>query len=68
MIFKRFNLSLNNKAYKTLCNLADICDTNKGRVLRNAIALLDYVEEKKSEGYRLALIKDGEIKQEIIMP
>ena len=68
MFFKRFNLSLNNKAYKALCNLADICDTDKSRVLRNAIALLDYIEEKKSEGYQLALIKDGKIKQEIIMP
>lgn len=65
---KRMNLTFNKKAYEILKKLEEDSGIGKSEILRNAVALINYIEEKKREGYGIAIIKDGEIKQEIITP
>ncbi len=65
---RRMNITFNDKCYKALEKLSVMGEVSKGEILRNAIALLDYVEERKEQGYKLTLVKDGKMKQEIVMP
>lgn len=65
---KRMNLTFNKKAYEILKKLEEDSGIGKSEILRNAVTLISYIEEKKKEGYGIAIIKDGEIKQEIIIP
>jgi metal-responsive CopG/Arc/MetJ family transcriptional regulator len=65
---KRMNVSFNQKAYEALEKLESESGIGKSEILRNAIALISFIEEKKSEGYKIATIKNGEIKQEIVIP
>ncbi len=62
------NLTFNKKAYEILKKLEENSGIGKSEILRNAVTLMSYIEEKKGEGYGIAIIKDGEIKQEIIIP
>jgi len=65
---KRMNLTFNKKAYEILKKLEEDSGIGKSEILRNAVTLISYIGEKKREGYGIAIIKDGEIKQEIIIP
>lgn len=64
---KRMNVTFNKKAYEALIKLENNSGIGKSEILRNAIALLNFVEEKKEEGYKLAIVKDN-IQHEIIIP
>ncbi len=64
----KIDVTCNRKFYKALCKLADVGGVSKGNIIANCVALLDYVEERKEQGEILALVKDGEIKQEIVFP
>jgi hypothetical protein len=65
---KRMNVSFNKKAYEALIKLEKDSGIGKSEILRNAIALISFIQEKKKEGYDIATIKNGEIKQEIVTP
>ena len=65
---QRINVTFNQKAYEALSKLEKKSGVSKSELLRNAIALLDYVEERKAHGEKLAIIKGDEIKQEIMIP
>lgn len=64
----RINVTFNQKAYEALSKLEKKSGVSKSELLRNAIALLDYVEERKEHGEKLAVIKGDEVKQEILIP
>lgn len=63
----RLTITFNDAAYAMLENLHKETHKTKAEVLRTALTLLDYVEEKKKDKEILALVKDGEIKQEILI-
>ena len=62
------NVSFNQKAYDALVKLEKDSGIGKSEILRNAIALVSFIEEKKSDGYKIVTMKNGEVKQEIITP
>jgi metal-responsive CopG/Arc/MetJ family transcriptional regulator len=64
----RINVTFNEKAYAALSKLEKKSGVSKSELLRNAIALLDYVEERKEQGEKLAIIKGNRVKQEIVFP
>jgi metal-responsive CopG/Arc/MetJ family transcriptional regulator len=64
----RINVTFNEKAYAALSKLEKKSGVSKSELLRNAIALLDYVEERKEQGEKLAIIKGSRVKQEIVFP
>lgn len=64
----RINVTFNEKAFAALSKLEKKSGVSKSELLRNAIALLDYVEERKEYGERLAIVKGNRIKQEIVIP
>lgn len=64
---KRMNVSFNKKAYEALIKMEEDSGIGKSEILRNAIALLNFVEEKKEEGYKLTVVKNN-VQHEIIIP
>lgn len=64
----RINVTFNEKAYEALSKLEKKSGVSKSELLRNAIALLDYVEERKEQGEKLAIIRGNRVKQEIVFP
>ena len=64
------NVVFNDKAYEVLSKLEKNSGKSKSEVLRNAIALLEYIEDAKSrdEGVGVAIIKNNKITKEIIIP
>jgi len=68
-MFKTLDISFNKKCYEGICKLAKKWGISKGMVLRNAIALIDYLSKKKEEGYKIVIInKEKGIQHEIIFP
>ncbi|GAI58150.1 unnamed protein product, partial [marine sediment metagenome] len=58
----RINVTFNEKAYEALSKLEKKSGVSKSELLRNAIALLDYVEERKEQGEKLAIIRGNRVK------
>jgi hypothetical protein len=66
---KRMMVSFSENAYKTLEELQKATGESKAGILRTAIALLALAEEKKRKnGEGIAIVKNGKIKQEIVIP
>lgn len=63
----KYTMQMNRKLEATLEELAERRGIPKAQVIRNALALLKIADEQAEEGYRLALVKDGEVEREIIV-
>lgn len=68
MFSKRMDITINDKGWRALKKLEKSTGIGKSELLRNSLVLLDFVEEKKAEGYKLFLISNKGIKHEIAMP
>lgn len=65
---KRLNLDLSPDAYELLQKLAKESGKNMADILRTGLALYGLAQEEKSKGNGLAIIKDEDIKKEILIP
>lgn len=66
---KRMTVSFSENAYEALEKIQNMTGKSKAEILRTALTLLYYAEQKKKENNSgLAIIKDGEVKQEIVIP
>jgi metal-responsive CopG/Arc/MetJ family transcriptional regulator len=66
---KRMTVSFSENAYEALEKIQNMTGKSKAEILRTALTLLYYAEQKKQENNSgLAIIKDGEVKQEIVIP
>lgn len=67
--YNRLSVTFSESAYRILENLQKDTGKSKAEILRLSLALLSYAEDKKkNSGESLAIVKDGHIKQEIIIP
>lgn len=64
----RMTVAFNDKASAMLGRLQKSTGKSKVEILRTALTLLDYAEEKKGCGEALALVKENKIRQEILIP
>jgi Arc/MetJ-type ribon-helix-helix transcriptional regulator len=63
----RITIDLTPKLYQLLQGLEFSTDaSSKADVVRNALRLLKYMIDRKKEGYKLFLEKDGEKEQVVI--
>lgn len=64
---KRLNLDLTPEAFELLKKLADESNRNMADVLRTGLALYGIAVEEKSKGNDLAIVKDNQVKKEIML-
>ena len=60
---RRLSVSFSDEAYETLDRLAKSRRVTLSEVLRHAIALEDWFERTRSEGGRILVERDGEIRE-----
>jgi len=66
---KRMSVSFSERAYDVLEELAGRTGKSKADILRDALTLLHYAEQKKWENNEaLAIVKNGKVMQEIVIP
>jgi metal-responsive CopG/Arc/MetJ family transcriptional regulator len=65
----RMNIAFNEKAYKVLNELQKKTGKSKSELLRNALALLDYAEERKDKNEKIVVTdNENNIQREILIP
>jgi len=65
----RMNITFNEKAYELLNELQKKTGKSKSELLRTALALLDYAEERKENDERIVVAdKYDKIQKEILLP
>lgn len=63
---KRVKVTFSGTAYETLANLADQTDRSIADVLRDAIALEEWVAQIKKDGHRLLIHRQESVREVVV--